>query len=63
MEANYLEKRNCESHTRQRFPRQLCKLKLNMNKYRPRICTNVHESCLHILKTAKANKKKKKKQK
>lgn len=42
------------------FPRQLCKLKLNMNKYRARTCTYVHESCLHTLKTAKSKKKKNK---
>lgn len=45
------------------FPRQLCKLKLNMNKYRARTCTYVHESCLHTLKTAKSKKKKQKKTK
>lgn len=40
------------------FPRQLCKLKLNMNKYRARTCTYVHESCLHTLKLLNQRKKK-----
>lgn len=41
------------------FPRQLCKLKLNMNKYRARTCMYVHESCLHTLKMLNQRKKKK----
>lgn len=39
------------------FPRQLCKLKLNMNKYRARTCTYVHESYLHTLKLLNQRKK------
>lgn len=39
------------------FPRQLCKLKWNMNKYRARTCMYVHESCLHTLKMLNQRKK------